>query len=293
MRNQYSKMALVILILITNTQVQAQKQGMMDGLKWLLGTWEQKTSRGSVFEKWSEVNESEFSGLSYAVNNQDTVIFETIRLVNEGDILHYIPAVKDQNNGKPVTFKSTFASSNKLIFEAPEHDYPQMITYTRIDMDKLVAEISGISDGDRKYVSFFMTKLAEDTENTRSMSSDILGLRTTIYKVGDMDKAKEWYKEAFQTEPYFVEPYYIGFNIGGYELGLQPEENLQSPKIESVITYWGVEDIQKVHTRMIEMGALENEKPFNVGGPLMVSSVRDPWGNVIGLIYNPEFRLEK
>jgi hypothetical protein len=53
------------------------------------------------------------------------------------------------------------------------------------------------------------------------MQSSILGLRTTIYKVTDLPKAKEWYSKAFRSEPYFDEPYYVGFNIGGYELGLQ------------------------------------------------------------------------
>jgi lactoylglutathione lyase len=55
------------------------------------------------------------------------------------------------------------------------------------------------------------------------MSSPILGLRTTIYKVSDLAKAKAWYSKVFDTTPYFDEPYYVGYNIGGYELGLQPE----------------------------------------------------------------------
>ena len=53
----------------------------------------------------------------------------------------------------------------------------------------------------------------------------ILGLRTTIYKVEDLNNAKKWYLKAFGTQPYFDEPFYVGFNIKGYELGLLPEEN--------------------------------------------------------------------
>ena len=44
----------------------------------------------------------------------------------------------------------------------------------------------------------------------------MLGLRTTIYKVDDLAKAKEWYAKAFETQPYFDEPFYVGFNIQGY-----------------------------------------------------------------------------
>lgn len=123
------------------------------------------------------------------------------------------------------------------------------------------------------------------------MAENILGLRTTIYKVSDISAAKKWYSEAFDIEPYFDEAFYVGFNIGGYELGLQPEEHPVTGKAENVVSYWGVEDIYKVYERLIAFGAEENEKPYNVGGELMTATVRDPWGNVIGIIYNPEFKL--
>lgn len=120
----------------------------------------------------------------------------------------------------------------------------------------------------------------------------MLGLRTTIYKVGDLEKAKDWYSLAFQIQPYFDEPYYVGFNIKGFELGLQPEENPTTDKVESVVALWGVEHIQEVYDRLITLGATEHEKPYNVGGELMVATVKDPFGNVLGLIYNPDFKIE-
>ena len=120
----------------------------------------------------------------------------------------------------------------------------------------------------------------------------VLGLRTTIYMVGDLKKAKTWYATAFQTQPYFDEPFYVGFNIGGYELGLLPEQNPTTKKADSVLSYWGVNDIEKEYKRFLNSGATEHEKPTNVGGELMVASVKDPWGNIIGLIYNPAFKLE-
>lgn len=119
----------------------------------------------------------------------------------------------------------------------------------------------------------------------------MLGLRTTIYKVDDLKKATEWYALAFETTPYFNEPFYVGFNIGGYELGLQPEENPTTNKAESVVAYWGVEHIQEVYDRLIKIGATENEKPYNVGGEIMTATVKDPFGNVLGIIYNPHFKL--
>ncbi|RZL60335.1 MAG: VOC family protein [Pedobacter sp.] len=117
------------------------------------------------------------------------------------------------------------------------------------------------------------------------------GLRTVIYKVQDIDEGKVWYAEAFGMEPYFDEPFYVGFNIAGYELGLQPEEEMPSVKGDNTITYWAVEDIHTEYNRLLELGATMHEAPENVGGEIMVASVKDLWGNIIGLIYNPHFKL--
>jgi|SRR5690606_18752725 len=118
------------------------------------------------------------------------------------------------------------------------------------------------------------------------------GLRTTIYKVDDITKAKEWYAKAFLTQPYFDEPFYVGFDIGGFELGLQPDNTPSTDKVESVVSYWGVNDINDTYNRLISVGATENEPPYNVGGDLMTATVKDPFGNVIGLIYNPHFKIK-
>ena len=121
--------------------------------------------------------------------------------------------------------------------------------------------------------------------------SGMLGLRTTIYKVNDIEKAKKWYASAFEIKPYFDEPYYVGFNIGGFELGLQPSESESLDKEVSVISYWGVNDIHISYKRLLELGAIENQEPTNVGGELMVASVKDPFGNCLGIIYNPYFKI--
>ncbi|WP_240486131.1 VOC family protein [Aquimarina atlantica] len=120
----------------------------------------------------------------------------------------------------------------------------------------------------------------------------MLGLRTIIYKVSDLDKAKKWYSDAFNTKPYFDEPFYIGFNIGGYELGLLPEEASSETKSDNVLSYWGVEKIDATYQRLLDLGATEHEKPTNVGGEIVVATVKCPWNNIIGIIYNPQFKIE-
>lgn len=121
-------------------------------------------------------------------------------------------------------------------------------------------------------------------------NADFLGLRTAAYAVSDIHKAREWYTNAFETEPYFVEDYYVGFSIGGYELGLFPEKGA-TPQVDNVITYWGVEDIDGVYKKLLEKGAKAGEDPTDVGDGIKVAHVFDPWGNAVGIIYNPHFKL--
>ena len=126
---------------------------------------------------------------------------------------------------------------------------------------------------------------------TTSMESKILGLRTAAYFVADINKAKEWYTQILGIQPYFDEPFYVGFNVNGYELGLMPDENPDADKGESVVVYWGVENIKTSYQDLIDAGAGEYEKPMDVGGDIKVAKVKDPWGNIFGTICNPHFKL--
>lgn len=116
-----------------------------------------------------------------------------------------------------------------------------------------------------------------------------LGLRTVIYQVPDLARAKAWYAEAFGTTPYFDQPFYVGFEIGGYELGLHPAGN-QVRVGNSVVAYWGVPDIGVAHAALVSKGARAAEPITDVGEGIKVATVTDPFGNVIGIIENPHFR---
>ena len=132
--------------------------------------------------------------------------------------------------------------------------------------------------------------LANKNKQKEVKKMEFAGLATNVYKVGDLDKAKEWYSKAFNTKPYFDEPFYVGFSINGYELGLLPEEEKKSVKGDGTMAFWAVRDIDATFKRFIELGATVHEKPSEVGGDLKVASVKDPWGNIIGIIYNPVFK---
>lgn len=116
----------------------------------------------------------------------------------------------------------------------------------------------------------------------------ILGLRTVVYKVPDLARAKEWYARVLEIEPYFAEPFYVGFQVGGFELGLDPDMAGARPG-GSVVPYWGVADAAAAYARLLELGALAGSPPQDVGGGIRVAAVQDPFGNAFGVIENPHF----
>jgi len=144
---------------IAQGQATAKKELSIKNAEWLIGLWENKRAKGSTFEQWSKASESELKGKSFMIKEKDTIVFENVRLVMQKDGVFYIPMVKDQNNGKEVPFRSTSLSSNEMIFENPEHDFPQKITYVRITQDSLVAEISGTMNGKAKSQRFPMRRV--------------------------------------------------------------------------------------------------------------------------------------
>lgn len=117
------------------------------------------------------------------------------------------------------------------------------------------------------------------------------GLRTVIYHAPDLAKAKAWYITAFGVAPYFDEPFYVGFEVGGYELGLDPDVS-QVRVGSNAVAYWGVPDIERTCGHLLSVGAQPHQPVREVGGDIKVASVVDPFGNVIGLIQNPHFRAK-
>lgn len=116
------------------------------------------------------------------------------------------------------------------------------------------------------------------------------GLRTVAYKVDDIDAAKEWYTSLLGFGPYFDEPFYVGFNVGGYELGLDPDAE-GVVRGDSPAVFWGVEDIASTIAKLRSDGVEIAAEPMDVGGNIKVASVRDPFGNLIGFIENPHFKI--
>lgn len=91
----------------------------------------------------------------------------------------------------------------------------------------------------------------------------ILGLRTVIYPAPDLARAKRWYSEVLGQPPYFDQPFYVGFNVGGFELGLLPDG---TPGTGGPQALWGVADAAAAHARLLALGATALEPVTEVGG---------------------------
>lgn len=131
----------------------------MKKVEWLIGSWRGTSPEGVFGEQWEVTNDSTYSGSGYFVYGKDTVSLETLRLVQEGNKLFYEPTVKKQNDGKAVRFEMTTVMDHSILFENPAHDFPQKISYTLINKDSVVAEISGQQKGKHRSELFPMSRV--------------------------------------------------------------------------------------------------------------------------------------
>jgi|GEM_PF-1628878 len=115
------------------------------------------------------------------------------------------------------------------------------------------------------------------------------GLRSQIYQVSDLEAAKAWYKQLLGKPPYFDEPFYVGFEAGGYELGLQPVDPANAGQAGEAVTYWGVPNADAAYAKLLELGAAPYQPVQEAGGGIKLGAARDPVGGLLGVIENPHF----
>lgn len=118
----------------------------------------------------------------------------------------------------------------------------------------------------------------------------LLGLRTVCYHVSDLSAATEWYTQVVGYGPYFDQPFYVGFEVGGFELGLLPDG---TPGPGGTVAYWGTRDIDAEVRRLTGLGATLKGRIEDVGDGVRVADLSDPDGNTFGVIQNPHFDRAK
>lgn len=159
MKNKFTLLLLAGGLFATTAFMPSPKNKGSKFPAWLKGAWQNKMTQGISMEVWEQTDDSTLTGKSYFIKGNDTFLSETISLEQRNNILYYIPTVKNQNSGQPVSFRQTTVTATRLVFENPAHDFPQKISYTLIRKDSIVAEISGMVKGQVKARQFPMKKL--------------------------------------------------------------------------------------------------------------------------------------
>jgi predicted enzyme related to lactoylglutathione lyase len=118
------------------------------------------------------------------------------------------------------------------------------------------------------------------------MPVELKGLRTVIYPSPDLDAAKAWWTAYLGAPPYFDQPFYVGYEVAGYELGLLPDHD----PADGALTYWGVDDVAAAVAQAVAAGATVHVPASEVGEGIVTATVRTPDGAILGLIHNPHFR---
>ncbi|MBG0833341.1 VOC family protein [Planomonospora sp. ID67723] len=126
------------------------------------------------------------------------------------------------------------------------------------------------------------------------------GLTTVSFYADDLEAAKRWYTELLGLEPYFNRHGpdgslgYVEFRLGDYQHELGIIDSRYAPWRPSsgpagAIVYWHVDDVQAVFEKLLAMGAVEHDRPVDRGKGFVTASVTDPFGNILGVMYNPHY----
>ena len=114
------------------------------------------------------------------------------------------------------------------------------------------------------------------------------GIRTIIYPVKDPAQAKTLYSKLLGVEPSMDEPYYVGYKIGDQDIGLLPMAAAQGIEgLTGPLGYWHVDDIKNTLQSLLDAGAQAQQELQDVGGGMLIASVKDADGNFIGLKQSP------
>lgn len=115
-----------------------------------------------------------------------------------------------------------------------------------------------------------------------------LGLRTLIFPTEDVVVAKKWWQDFLGVAPYFDQPFYVGFNVGGYEIGLNPGADIGF----GPVTYIGVDSIEEGLARAEANDSTVVSGIEDVGEGIKIVHLVSPTGERFGLIYNPHFKVD-
>lgn len=153
-----SKRWTLVPLLWSLLQVSFAQDDPLARLAWLGGCWAAVGGEAGTGEQWLPLAGGTLLGVGRTVRGGRTVDFEflQIRAAPDGR-LAYIA----QPGGRPPTqFLSTTLNEREVVFENPQHDFPQRVIYRRGDGGTLRARIEGLRNGAMKEIDFPLQRVA-------------------------------------------------------------------------------------------------------------------------------------
>ena len=211
---------------------------------WLIGAWQMQLKNGILYEIW-ERKDNLYQNKSYKVSAAgDTVMLETVQILEKDGNIYYTPTTFDQNDQKPVYFRMTEMNENSFVAENPEHDFPQKITYRLRNNNELYAMIDGKIKEQYRREEFLFIRQTDDlqslvaAENNFALASKQksieeafranLGDSSIVFVKGNPVNGKEFWKDKPVSDGYlFWWPVVadiaasgeLGYTTGPCELG--------------------------------------------------------------------------
>lgn len=269
--------------------------GPMEDLAWLEGTWRGGAEGVVMEETWSAPVAQTMVGTFRFIQDDTALFYEIMVMELEQGVptmrlKHFDPGLVGwEKRKKAMSFALTaYQPGSWAVFTDPAEG--KSLRYQR-DGDSLGIELQD-EEGSH---TFALERVAPPAAAVVAAAPEpvepagdppLLGLRTLGLEVDDLEAAKAFFTQALGVAPYFDQPFYVGFEVHGSELGLMPREGEGDYGLGGV-SYWRVADITAVHARMIAAGATEHQAVSDVGGGVMVSMVAAPQGCFIGLIQEP------
>ncbi len=142
----------VVCLIATAIMPLAALPATIEDLAWLSGCWAAANQEAGSGEQWMPPAGGTMIGVSRIVRNGETVAFELMRIVEHEDGgLEFIASPSGQSTA---SFLMLSLSDREVIFENPDHDFPQRVIYRLISDEDLLGRIEGMIDGKERAVDF-------------------------------------------------------------------------------------------------------------------------------------------
>ena len=107
-----------------------------------------------------------------------------------------------------------------------------------------------------------------------------------VFPVSNLKSATKLYRTLLGTEPYVEQDYYVGFRLGGLEVGLDPQGHLRGST--GALAYWTVDDAAASLQTLIDAGAEKVQDATDIGYGKIIAIAKDADGSMIGLLQAPK-----